>query len=801
MTGTITPGRRRLAGIAVAIPLSLGLGVGAVADDVHHQPVLEAADPNLMFEVDGHTFKDLNRNGALDDYEDWRLPVEQRVTNLVSQMTLAEKAGLMLIDTLNSGCGGAVVDPATRFFTKENMHRFIFRNPIDSTPNCALATPVVTAYEAATFTNAVQAKSEATRLGIPSLFKSNARNHIDPDARTGINVSAGAMSAFPKEAGIAAALGEGDMDVVEQFASVMGEEWSSFGLRGMYGYMADLSTDPRWYRVHETFTEDADLAADIMRTLVQNLQGPVDAAGVSLTPETDVALTMKHFPGGGPQELGLDPHYAHGKTQVYTPGGFENALKPFRAAIDAGVSAIMPYYGAPMNVTYQGTTFQQTGFAFSEEIVTWLLREQLGFRGYVNSDTGIINDRAWGLETATVPQRVAAAINGGTDTLSGFNTVQTILDLVAAGQVSEARVTEAAVRLLTPMFQLGLFEDPYVDRSVAAATVGASQDVGLDVQRKSIVLLKNGEGQGRSLGNTPLPLKAGSRVYLLGAYNADQVDDYGFTIINGNDPAFAPGTGAARRADVAVINVTASSTKLVPGTNVRASAAYRSNFTGTGWYTPNPEGMTKPATFNGATKMTDSDFYAIGGMDPAYGVNPIVMPGVPGLDGMSPWGASDRCVHDATVIDGVNQNLNVPNPTPACTDNTLRFGGSLPWEAGVLDFTGMARSQSWVISPSLDQIQRAMQEAGSKDTVLHIYFRQPYVLDKASGLQKAGAIVAGFGTTDTALFDVLSGKVAPQGRMPFALANNVTAISTQAPDQPGYAPRDTLYPFGWGLTY
>src|SRR5699024_8911378 len=164
---------------------------------------------------------------------------------------------------------------------------------------------------------------------IPSLFKSNARNHIDPDARAGINESAGAFSAFPKEAGIAAAAlgaesaatGEapttGDMSVVEDFANVMGDEAAAIGLRGMYGYMADLSTEPRWYRTHETFTEDAEHAAEIMETLVTTLQGEeLTETGLAHSPDTRVALTLKHFPGGGPQELGFDPHYAFGKAQV-----------------------------------------------------------------------------------------------------------------------------------------------------------------------------------------------------------------------------------------------------------------------------------------------------------------------------------------------------------------------------------------------------------------------------------------------------------------------------------------------------
>ncbi|MDI9628492.1 MAG: S-layer homology domain-containing protein [Acidobacteriota bacterium] len=776
------PGFRRLAGIAVAIPLVLGPGTvtATAAPEDAQQPTLEARVKNII-EHDGLQFKDLNDNGSVDAYEDWRLPVAERVADLVGQMTIEEKAGLMLIQTLNSGCEGTVVDPATNYIENQYMRRFILRNVVDSTPTAcgASGTPVVTPAQAAQFTNGVQEKTEASRLGIPSLFKSNARNHIDHDARVGINEAAGAFSAFPKEAGIAsAALGDDDyMGIVQDFAQVMGEEWASIGLRGMYGYMADLSTDPRWYRVHETFTEDADLGADIMGQLVETLQG-TSVGNTELTPDTDVALTMKHFPGGGPQELGLDPHYAHGKTQVYPGGGFSEALKPFQAAIDRGVSSIMPYYGAPMNVTYEGHTFPETGFAFSDDIVNWLLRDQLGFQGYVNSDTGIINDRAWGLEDATVPERVAAAINGGTDTLSGFDSVQTILDLHTDGLLTEERINLAAKRLLTPMFQMGLFEDPYVDPAAATTTIGsdANRAIAQEVQRKSIVLLQN---------SGVLPLKSGSTAFVLGSYNKDQVGQFGFDIIDGN----TAGVGAAAGADVAVINVTAA-------TNRTVTSAYRSNFNDTGWFNPNT------GTFSDSDDpSTTADFYVIGGMDPQYGNSPIVMDGVPGLDGASPWGASDRCVHDAEVINGVNQNINVANPTPSCTDNGLRFGGALPWESGVLDFTGMAASQSWTITPSLSDIQTVMDTVGAENVVLSVYFRQPYVLDQASGLQDAGAIVAGFGVTDSALWDVLSGNFAPQGKMPFALANNVAAIASQDPDLPGYQASDTLFGFGHGITY
>ncbi|GAB3269077.1 glycoside hydrolase family 3 protein [Arthrobacter pigmenti] len=783
--------RRGLAVTAAVVPLTIALGASAMgtpptqasnsdrAESVSGQnegnhgkpPVIEARAKDTL-KVKGRTFKDLNANGKLDPYEDWRLSADGRVADLVDRMTLEEKAGLMLIDTLNAACDtetqtrGTLAPKADDYINEQKMHRFIFRNTVTTEDKAVCgettggfrASTSVTPEEAAKYMNTVQEMGEATRLGIPMLYKSNARNHIDPDAREGINEAAGSFTAFPKEAGIAAAAlgaesaktGEtpttGDMSVVKDFTGVMGDEWEAIGLRGMYGYMADLSTEPRWYRAHETFTEDADLAANIMEALVHGLQGPVNEKGVSLSPETSVALTMKHFPGGGPQELGLDPHYSFGKTQVYPGNGFGYHLKPFKSAIEAGVSSIMPYYGAPMNVTYEGVTYNQTGMAFSKQIVNDLLRDELGFAGYVNSDTGIIEDRAWGLEEKSVPERVAAAINGGTDTLSGFNDVQTIIDLVHDGMISKERVTTAAERLLKPMFLMGLFENPYVDASKANEIVGNDerQQTALEVQRKSAVLLQNKETPD---GGKALPLAEGSDVYILGDIDEETVEGYGYNVTNGNteDPADRP---SAKGSDRVIISMTAK--------NVNTSA-YKSD---------------DPAT----------------GLNPEH-TNPITFPGIKGLDGGSPYGAADAC-----VADGAKE----------CTDDGLVFGGSLPWESSILDFTGMSMAESWKVTPSLETIQQVMNEVDDPSkVVLQVYFRQPFVLDKASGLRDAGAIVAGFGMSDEALMDVLSGKVSPEGKMPFALAGTRKAIKEQYSDLPGYKETTdgALFPFGHGLTY
>ncbi|PHN03699.1 glycoside hydrolase family 3 protein [Flavilitoribacter nigricans] len=653
------------------------------------QPDLGARTVPLLHEGQ-LTFKDLNKNQKLDLYEDWRQSVDRRIENLVGQMTLQEKVGMMLINTLNAESYGRVSDRAVEFIEDEKMTRFIFRNtvtndPVRSNSGNPWAGTQVTPFEAAQFMNAVQELAENTRLGIPLMFKSNARNHMDYDARAGINVASGAFSAWPKENGLAATR---DMDLIADFAKIMAREWKAIGLRGMYGYMADLSTEPRWYRIHETFTEDSDLASDIITTLVTNLQG-------TALNSNSIALTIKHFPGGGPQENGGDPHYDFGKNQVYPSNNFDYHVAPFRAAIDAGASSIMAYYGIPVGQPYLPNT---VGMAFSKGILTELLRQKLGFKGYINSDTGIIGDRAWGLEDKSVEEQILIAIDAGTDILSGFNDNQQLLDLVKAGKLSEERVDQSVSRLLREQFELGLFENPFVDPNRAAYVVGnASFQRKADLaQRKSIVLLQNKM-------NLPVALPKEKETLKL----------------------FTVGMNTELFSDRAWTGVEATS----------------------GDYSAGEEEAAMPAI----PKDTD---YAI-----------------------------------------VRVNVT--------TDRSggRRFGGVAPEELDLLSFSEMAKSKSWIITPSLEDIQTIMETVGAENTILSIDFRQPYVLDEASGLLNAGAILATFGVSDAAVMDILTGKFKPTGKLPFALANKPEAITRQDSDAPGYPAEDTLFPFGFGLTF
>ena len=653
------------------------------------QPQLQSRSLELIHQAN-FSFKDLNKNNKLDVYEDWRKPVDVRVNDLLQKMTLEEKAGMMLINTLNADPYGKTSERAVDLIENEKMTRFIFRNTITNNPDRTPSTNAfrssgVTPFEAAQFMNSVQEMAENTRLGIPLLFKSNARNHVDLDARAGINVSSGAFSAWPKEAGLAATR---DMELIADFGKIMAEEWAAVGIRSMYGYMADLSTEPRWYRVHETFTEDSQLASDIIGTLIKNLQGKKLNA-------KSIALTIKHFPGGGPQEGGGDPHYAFGKNQAYPAGMFEYHLAPFKTAIDAGASSIMAYYGIPVGQIYLPNN---VGMAFSRGIITELLRKRLGFRGYVNSDTGIIGDRAWGLEDKSVDEQIIIAIEAGTDILSGFNDNKQLLQLIKDGKLSESRVNESVKRLLKEQFELGLFENPFVDPNRAAYLVGNAsfQRKAELAQRKSIVLLQNKQ----ILPITNMLASNGPQILTVGmdeeVFKSSDWSKVKRTSLKAGEILTAVASGKADSADLAIIRIYV--------TNVSTG--------------------------------------------------------------------SDRM-----------------------------FGGASEDELNFLSFSDMAKAKSWKITPSLEEIKAIMSEVGEEKTILAIDFRQPYVIDEASGLLNAGAMLATFGVQDKALLEVITGKHNPSGKLPFALAKNAEAIIKQAPDAPGYPEEDTLFPFGFGLSY
>jgi beta-glucosidase len=452
----------------------------------------------MTFEVDGRQVRDLNGNGELDPYEDPRRSLDERVDDLLGRMTLEEKAGLMFHPPIMIGPEGQVLDGPSAFGGDGTTHlvaeRHLNHFNVYMTPD---------ARRFAEWHNAVQRIAEGTRLGIPVTISSDPRHAFDENPAT--SWASGSFSQWPEPIGLGAT---GDEELVRRFGEIARREYRAVGIHVALHPMADVATEPRWARTVGTFGEDFDLVGRLTAAYIRGFQGE------ELGPDS-VACMTKHFPGGGPQADGEDPHFPYGKDQVYPGGRFEDHLRPFESAFAAGTAQVMPYYGRPL-----GTDLEPVGFGFNKGVVTDMLRGRFGFDGVVCTDWALVSDmpmpdgsvweaKAWGVEQLDAADRLAKIIEAGCDQLGGESLPELLVELVGAGRVTESRIDESARRILRDKFRLGLFDDPYVDAEAAAAICGsdAFRAAGAEAQRRAMVLLAN---------DGLLPLERGARIYVDG---------------------------------------------------------------------------------------------------------------------------------------------------------------------------------------------------------------------------------------------------------------------------------------------
>jgi beta-glucosidase len=456
--------------------------------------------------VDGLTFRDLNKNGSLDSYEDFRQPIDARIEDILKQMTVEEKAGMMFHTFTGVHPKGKLTEAPvlTDFFTwgpsnstmvvKKKMNHFNLFGVPDANAT-------------ALWYNNLQKLAERTRLGIPVTISSDPRNHVMNSEA--VAMFGGDYSMWPEPLGLAAT---GDSLLVYQFGDIARQEYLATGIRVALHPMADLATEPRWPRINGTFGEDAELSAKMTYAYIKGFQG--DSLNTS-----SVACMTKHFSGGGPQKEGLDPHFKFQKGQVYPGGKFDYHLIPFEAAFAAGTAQIMPYYGIPMD-----QTSENVGYSFNKEIITGLLREKYQFDGVVCTDWGLISDAKvagmmikeaadHGVENLTKEEKLIKVIDAGVDQFGGEDLVEMLTEIIKSGKISEERINQSVRRLLRDKFRLGLFDNPYVDADKAAQVVGKKEfmEAGKLAQRKSIVLLKNKEAD----NGTVLPLSGKPKIYVL----------------------------------------------------------------------------------------------------------------------------------------------------------------------------------------------------------------------------------------------------------------------------------------------
>ena len=491
-----------------------------------------------VIQSEGLYFKDSNNNQELDPFEDWRLDAKTRAADMVSKMSLEDQAGFVFnalaitpgvpkLDMAKNEDGS--INPAaivtilaegeesknayaagfagldSFVINEQKVRAGVYRGGLNfDASTVALYNNVVTE----------MAEADAALRGVPTIPMTIISNPI----------SAG----FPDAQGLAAAaMGDGNYDAIRDYAEVDRQMWVAQGINAMYGPQVDLITDPRWPRNFETLTERPEVAAGIITALVEGYQN-----GEGGMKEGAVALSVKHFPGDGSAENGFESHTAQGQWRLYpTEGSLEKyQLVAFQAAIDAGCGSIMPCYSRDAAdarsavQSYRGheVAVNQLGSAYNEEIITTLLRDVMGFDGYVNTDSGIVTGQTFGVEELSLTERYAKLISAGSDAIGSGLRTDLVIEAVETGVLPKEDLDRANVNRATSIFKQGRFDNPYLDYlkadEVRAANLETAAGQAKELNQKAVVLMKNHESA------LPLAANAGTKLYIA-SFTADGEDE------------------------------------------------------------------------------------------------------------------------------------------------------------------------------------------------------------------------------------------------------------------------------------
>ena len=703
-----------------------------------------------ILEVDRFAFKDLNRNGALDVYEDWRQPALVRAQDLAAQLSIEEIAGLMLYSGHQSipgssyGFGGAtyggkslaesgmkswdLTDQQRKFLEEDNLR-------------AVLVTTVESPEVAARWNNNVQAFVEALGHGIPANNSSDPRN--EPSATAEFNMgSGGRISMWPTPLGLAATF---DPAIVEQFGHTASEEYRALGIATALSPQIDLATEPRWSRFNGTFGEDPELDIAMARAYVDGFQttdGSADGWG-----NQSVNAMVKHWPSGGPEEGGRDAHFNYGKYAVYPGSNFATHMRPFTegafqlAGGTKSATAVMPYYTISYDVDPSG---KNVGNSYNHYIISDLLRDKYAFGGVVCTDWNITYDNAsiesfdgkcWGTETLTVAQRHYEVIKAGVDQFGGNNDKGPVLEAYRMwveefGEASARERFEAsAVRLLMNSFRTGLFENPYTDPAWATSVVGnpVFMQWGYEAQQKSVVMLKNHGGV--------LP-KQSARAYVPQRLYPQTAGMFGLSM---------------------------------------GPAAH--------WDYPIDKALVEKR-YQWAETPDEADFALVVIQEPSSGSGYDVNDRKKGGNGYVPISLQYR-------------------PYKAEYARAVSVAGGDPKES----FTNRSYKGKKVTTSNesdLDLVIETKKKMGDKPVVVVVNVSRPVVLAELEPY--ADAILLSFGVQNQAVLDILDGTVEPSGLLPMQLPADMRTVEEQCEDVPRdmrpYVDADGhAYDFAYGLNW
>ncbi len=705
-----------------------------------------------LLTVDRFAFKDLNQNGALDPYEDWRLSADERAQDLASKMSVQQIAGLMLYSAHQAipgrarGFGSSTYDGkpfaesgANAWDLSDQQKDFLTNDDLRHVLITSVESPEV----AARWNNNVQALAEGIGLGIPANNSSDPRHRWQPDAE--YNAGAGGdISMWPGSIGLAATF---DPVIVRQFGEIASKEYRALGITTALSPQIDLATEPRWFRFSGTFGGDPVLATDMARAYVDGFQtSEGDAVIEGGWGHGSVNAMVKHWPGGGSGEGGRDAHFGFGKYAVYPGNNFDLHLLPFTEGAfklegETGMAAaVMPYYTISFNQdTVHG---ENLGNAYSKYMITDLLRGTYGFDGVVCTDWGVTRDHTgvdsfgatpWGVEGLSEAERHYRALMAGVDQFGGNNDAGPVVEAYEMGvqehgeEFMRARFEASAVRLLKNVFRTGLFENPYLDVDETAATVGkpAYMTAGYEAQLKSLVLLKNQDNV--------LPLEQNAVVYIPQRYVPESRGFFG-TI-----PA-----------------------RTVNPINLEIAGRYIS--------------------------VTD---------DPDAADAALVV-----INSPSSTNGYDRADVEAGGNGYVPISLQYGTYTATHARATSIAGGD-PME----DFTNRSYQGKTVSTSNVTDMQAVLDARAKmkgKPVIVVLNLSNPTVVSEFE--PSANAILVSFGVQDQAILDILTGAAEPSGLLPLQMPANMQTVEQQYEDTPhdmqAYVDAEgNAYDFAFGLDW
>jgi len=697
-----------------------------------------------LLTVDRYAFKDLNKNGSLDAYEDWRLPVTERTKDLAKQMSLEDIAGLMLYSSHqsipgssrgfgSSNYGGKTFEESGALASElsDEQKKFLTDDHLRHVLITSVESPAI----AAQWNNNAQAFAEGLYLGIPVNTSSDPRHGSDSYAE--FNAGAGGeISMWPGTLGIAASF---DPTLMKQFGEIASKEYRALGIATALSPQIDLATEPRWNRFDGTMGEDPYLATDLARAYVDGFQS-TDGGDWGMQ---SVNAMVKHWPGGGPEEGGRDGHFGYGAYAVYPGKNIKDHLQPFTEGafkLEGPTkmdSAVMPYY------TISDGEGEAVGNGFNKYLLTDLLRGEYGYEGVICTDWGITCDvsaidkfegKSWGVEKMTEAERHYKAIQAGVDQFGGNNAMGPVLEAYNMG-VSEvgkedmrARFEASAVRLLTNIFRVGLFENPYLDVEETKTVVGNSEfmKAGFNAQLRSVVMLKNHENI--------LPIKTKQKVYVPQRYIAPSTNWWGITTPERMEDAF----------------------------NMEVVANY----------------------FDVVKTPEEADFALVGIQSP---------------DGGAGYNRAD-------LEQGGNGYMPINLQYSSYTADTARetsLAGGSPLE----DFTNRTYKGKTVTTNNTRDMQLVKDtktKMGDKPLIVSVKVSKPMVFSEIE--TSAAAILVHMGVQDQALMEIISGAFEPSALLPFQMPADMLTVEAQLEDVPRdmqpYRDADShTYDFSFGLNW